>query len=268
MRKTGLAIAVVVVATAAIAQTPRPAFEVATIRRNVAVDAGFAAGFQPGGRFRAVGMDVRTLIAIAYRMGARILPSQIVGGPDWVSTDGYDIDAKASGEIGGQPAQRFATQQLLLQSLLEDRFKLKVHRETRQEQIYALVLSGKSGALGPQLRRSTVDCAANASACETRALPGQFVSTNSTMAGLAVFLASNVVRRVVVDRTGLTGMFAVDLEWTPDRAPLPLGSDAPPPSDKPSIFAALQEQLGLKLEAVRGPVEVVVIDHIERPTEN
>src|SRR5215831_6180764 len=186
MRNAVVVLSFSILGTVTTAQTRRPAFEVATIKRNVTVDAGFALGFQPGGRFRAVGMDVRTLIAIAYRMGARILPSQIVGGPDWIATDGYDIVAKASSDIDGQPAQRIQTQQLLLQSLLEDRFKLKVHRETRQEQIYALTLSGKSGTLGPHLRRSTVDCAANASACETRALPGQFVSTNSTIAGLAV----------------------------------------------------------------------------------
>ena len=86
------------------------------------------------------------------------------------------------------------------------------------------------------------------------------------MSALISFVAPQV-QRLVVDRTGLDGRYEMTLEFTPDRAPLPLGTDAPPPSDKPSIFTALQDQLGLKLESDRGPVDVVVIDHIERPAE-
>lgn len=251
---------------------PRPAFEVATIKRNAAVDPGFALGFQPGGRFRAVGMDVRTLIAIANQMGGRgrLLPSQIVGGPDWTHTDGYDIVAKVGDNFaGGTPAEQIARRGALLQSLLEDRFKLQVHRETRQLPRFALVLARKDGALGSRIRPAAADCLAEPARCETRSTPGQLTSTNMSMGNLAIYLASNVVQNVVVDRTGLTGFFALDLEWTPDRAPLPLNGDTTPaPSDRPSIFGALQDQLGLKLETERGAVEVLVIDHVERPTED
>jgi uncharacterized protein (TIGR03435 family) len=157
-------------------------------------------------------------------------------------------------------------QPALLRSLLEDRFKLKSHRETPELQRYALVLARKDGALGPQLRRAPVDCKAEPRQCGLQIQSGRFSSESTVISTLVNFLGSNV-QRVVVDRTGLDGRFGLTLEFTPDRTPLPLAADAtPPPADKPSIFTALQDQLGLKLEAERGPVDVVVIDHIERPT--
>src|SRR5438034_9644902 len=149
MRHAALALAVLVAQQTA---APKPSFEVATIKRNTAVDPGFALGFQPGGRFHAVGMDVRTLIAIAYQP-PRLLPSQIIGGPDWTHTDGYDIVAKVGDNLaGGTPAEQIARRGALLQSLLEDRFKLKVHRETRHLPRFALVLARKDGALGSRIR--------------------------------------------------------------------------------------------------------------------
>jgi uncharacterized protein (TIGR03435 family) len=136
--------------------------------------------------------------------------------------------------------------------------------------MYALVLARKDGALGPQLHSSRIDCSVDFTKCSPRTGPGQFSSGSTPLLSLVNYLASAVVQRVVVDRTGLDGRFEINLEWTPDRTPLPLNGDAPaPPSpDKPSIFTALQDQLGLKLEAERGPVEVIVIDHVERPTED
>lgn len=210
------------------------------------------------------------MILIAYRAGRQLFPSQIIGAPTWTS-EGYDITAKVGADLAGksQP-ELLRVQPLLLQSLLEDRFKLKVHRETRQLPMYTLVLAAKDGALGPQLHPSRLDCSVDFTKCSVRAGAGQFSSGSTPLVSLVNFLASAVVQRVVVDRTGLDGRFDISLEWTPDRTPLPLNGDtpAPPASDKPSIFAALQEQLGLKLEAERGPVDVVVIDHVERPTED
>ena len=172
-------------------------------------------------------------------------------------------------DLRGTPAEQIARRGALLQSLLEDRFKLQVHRETRQLPRFALVLARKDGALGSRIRPAAADCLAEPARCETRSAPGQLTSTNMSMGNLAVYLASNVVQNVVVDRTGLAGFFALDLEWTADRAPLPLNGDTTPaPSDRPSIFGALQDQLGLKLETERGAVEVLVIDHVERPTED
>jgi uncharacterized protein (TIGR03435 family) len=248
----------------------KPSFEVATIKRNVSGDPGGGGGFRLG-RFQITNVDVEMLLRIAYRQGPQLLPSQIVGGPEWMRSDFYDITATVGPDLAAKPPAELLTMQpLLLQSLLEDRFKLKVHRETRELQRYALVLARKDTSLGPQLRRSQIDCSVDFTKCSVRAGAGTFTSGSAVIVALANYLASAVVQTVVVDRTGLEGRYEIALEWAPDRSPLPLNGDATPavPSDKPSIFAALQEQLGLKLEPERGPVDVVVIDHIERPTEN
>jgi len=252
---------------AAQSATPRLAFEVASIKRNTRVDSGGGGGFAPGGRFHITNIDVMTIVMIAHRTGPQLFRSQIVGGPDWIASETYDITAKVSDDLAGKPlAQLFAMQPALLHSLLEDRFKLKSHRETRELQRYALVPARKDGSLGPQLRRAPVDCTAEPRRCGVQVQSGRFSSESTVISGFVNYLGSNV-QRVVVDRTGLDGRFAITLEFTPDRAPLPLAADAaPPPADKPSIFTALQDQLGLKLEPERGPVDVVVIDHIERPT--
>jgi uncharacterized protein (TIGR03435 family) len=269
------AIALVLMAAAAsclAAQDPaaRPKFEVATIKRNVTVDAGGGGGLRPNGSYRLVNVDVRTMLLIAYRAGRQLFPSQIIGAPGWTS-ETYDITAKAGDDLAlKSQAEILRVQPLLLQSLLEDRFKLKVHRETQQLPMYALVLARKDGTLGPQLRPSRLDCSVDFSKCSLRPGPGAFSSGSTPLVSLVNYLASAVVQRVVVDRTGLEGRFEINLAWTPDRTPLPLNGDAlaPPSLDKPSIFTALQEQLGLKLQSEVGPVDVVVIDHIERPTED
>ncbi len=264
----------ITVSTAAlIAQAPdassRPAFEVATIKRNVTVDSGGGGGMAPGGRFRLVNMDVRTLILIAYRAaGTQLFPSQLIGAPGWTSTENYDITAKVGDDLAGKPMpELFRVQPLLLQSLLADRFKLKVHRETRDLPRYALVLARKDGALGPQLQKSDVDCVTAPARCSLQVSPGRFAAGSEPISALIAFIAPNQ-QRVVIDRTGLQGRYAITLEWMPDRAPLPLNGDVPPPSDKPLLGTALQDQLGLKLESERGPVDVIVIDRVERPTED
>jgi uncharacterized protein (TIGR03435 family) len=246
-----------------------PAFEVASIKRNTTVDSGGGGGFAPGGHFHITNIDVQTIVMIAHRTGPQLFRSQIVGGPDWIASETYDITATVSDDLAGKPlAELFAMQPVLLHSLLEDRFKLKSHRETRELQRYALVLAKKDGSLGPQLRRFSVDCSVEPRRCGLQVQSGRFSSESTVMSTLVNFLGSTV-QRVVLDRTGLDGRFGIMLEFTPDRSPLPLAADAaPPPADKPSIFTALQDQLGLKLEPERGPVDVVVIDHIERPTEN
>lgn len=251
MRAIALALALL------LAQAGKPSFEVATVKRNTAVSPAFTFGSSPGGLFRAIGVDVRTLITIAYQTNQRLFPSQVIGAPGWVSSDSWDINAKVGDDLVKVMSVSLRNQ--LLQSLLEDRFKLKLHHELRDVQQYNLVPANKDGSLGPQLHRATVDCLADVTRCETRLLPGQFTTTSLGIGGLAAFLASNVVRTVVTDKTGLIGQFSITLEWAPESAG---------PSDKQSIFTALQDQLGLKLEPVRGPADVVVIDHVERPAEN
>jgi uncharacterized protein (TIGR03435 family) len=275
-----------------LAQTSTPAepklkFEVASVRLNTSGSNQVSMGRQPGGRFTAVNMPLGLLIRSAYRLQE----SQLVGAPDWVATERYDIVAKADGEFEPPvPGGDLAPHQLMLQSLLEERFKLKPRREIRQLPIYALVLAQKNGKFGAALKPSAVDCQALAAARKQGAAPpapptpgappqcgthmgfGR-ISGGMPMTSLARLL-SDVVQRSVVDSTDLSGYFDLELSWTPDQLPSrPPGTPADQPfrmngveidPNGPSIFTAIQEQLGLKLESARGPVEVLVIDHIER----
>jgi uncharacterized protein (TIGR03435 family) len=173
----------------------------------------------------------------------------------------------------------------MVRTLLADRFKLTVHDEVRDLPVYALVTARSDGRPGPQLRRVEVDCAALYDDGPRPATPGPGKDACGAFRGLGtsritghavtmLMLANLVVRgsvgRMVLDRTGLSGAFDLDLEWTPERTALSADASpgAPPASEGPSIFTALQEQLGLKLDSRRGPVDVLVIDHVERPTED
>jgi uncharacterized protein (TIGR03435 family) len=256
-------------ASTAVQTTRRPTFDVASVKPTADFNAERGGGFGSGGRFVMTNVDVRTLVRIAYRSGPVLFPSQIIGGPSWTGSQRYDVTARAGSELATLPADQLARlQPLLLQSLLEDRFKLKAHRETRNLPRYALILARKDGTLGPQLRRSSSDCGVDVSACATTARPGLYSSGGTPISSLSNYLASAVVQQVVVDRTGLTGRFAIHLEWAPDLSGTGRGDTAIQSVDTTSIFTALQEQLGLKLESERGPVDVVVIDHVERPTAN
>jgi uncharacterized protein (TIGR03435 family) len=192
------------------------------------------------------------MIATMYRTsgGPRLFRSQIVGLPDWASTEKYDMTGKVADEFAGLSAsEQFRRMPPMVQSLLEDRFKLRLHRETRQMPIYALVVT-RPGVIRP----STVDCRKEPDKCRLESAGGHYSAIGLTMNNFLIFLSSTV-ERVVIDRTGLQGAYDVDFEWSSEAG-----------SDKPSIFTAVQEQLGLKLESTRGPVDVLVIDHIEKPT--
>jgi len=226
------------------------AFEAATIKRNISGEGG-SIGMQPGGRFRAINVDVRSVIAAMYRPtgGPRLFASQIVGLPDWASTEKYDIIAKVSDEfVDLSTAEQFRRMSPMVQSLLEDRFELRIHRETRQMPIYALVVT-RPGVIRP----SAVDCRKEPETCRIQSAGGHYSSVGLTMNDFLIFLG-NTVDRVVIDRTGLLGAYDVEFDWSSE-----------PGSDKPSIFTAVQESLGLKLESTKGPVGVLVIDHVERP---
>ena len=228
----------------------------------------------PGGQFTATNAPLREIIRAAYSPLPDFL---IVGAPDWIRTERFDIVAKAEGNP--ERAQLF----LMLRTLLTDRVKLAVHRETREIPIYALVRVKPGGPLGPRLRSAAVDCVAlmaaaqkgtplppsNRILCGTRARAGTIAIGGMTMDQISSGLWPQL-GRVVVDRTGLQGSFDLDLDFAPESpAAASTGApDAPPQSDAPSIFTAVQEQLGLKLESTRGPVEVLVIDRVERPTED
>ena len=267
-------------------------FEVASVKPNKSGPGPMRIGFAPGGRFTATNVPLRDLIAIAYGEGRPLAPFQIAGGPGWVGGDRFDIVAKAEGDLQLQPGAGGPPPQLsaMLRALLEERFKLVIHRETKELPIYALVLSRGDAKLGPQLTKPSVDCEAmlksvrgrggqppppapgQRSPCGMMMAPGNLMGGSMPLAQLAVTL-SRFLDRMVVDKTGLTDRFDFELKWTPDQLPQgppPPGAPPLPPIDPngPSIFTAVQEQLGLKLESQRGPVPVVVIDHVEQPTED
>jgi bla regulator protein BlaR1 len=266
------------------------AFEVASVKANKSGDNRIGIGFQPGGRFRATNVPLRELISAAYGTPQPLPAFQITGGPKWIESDRFDIVAKAPGDPqpgpSGPPPAMFA----MLRTLLADRFQLILHRETKDMAIYALVLARADGKLGPELKPAATDCAAMMAAardrgapppppgermpCGMRMFPGHLSGGSSSMALLTNVLA-RFVNRTVVDQTGLAGNYDLDLQWTPDQ--MPQGRGDPPPGapalpaidpNGPSIFTAVQEQLGLKLESTKGPVGVVVIDRVEHPTED
>jgi uncharacterized protein (TIGR03435 family) len=271
------------------AQAPadKPKFEVASVRENTNDDGKVMLGIQPGGRFNAINAPLWELIRLAYA----VQRTQLVGAPDWTETARYDIVAKAEGDIqGAGPAGPAEPLNFMLQDLLEDRFKLRAHRDTREMPVYALVLARADGKLGAGLRPSSVDCAAmrgrggrmgapggregppppgERPQCGMRVAPNQITAGGVSLTQLRQML-SQFTQRIVIDRTGLTGTFDIDLTFTPERLPQgPPPAGAPPLNidpNGPSLFTALQEQLGLKLESDRAPVEVLVIDHVERPT--
>jgi len=236
---------------------PKPAFEVATVKPNLSKSGDASMRVDPGGRFRSVNAPVFLLIAAAYGgVQGPLRPSQIAGAPGWLESERYDINAKTADSMALPIDATVVTVRPLLQSLLEDRFKLRVHLETRQLPVYALVRVKPDGPLGPAFGPSSIDCAKEPAKCVFRGGPGRVKGTVTNEALMQ--LMALATGSVVIDRTGLAGPFDIELEWSPDQTA----------TDRPSIFAAVQEQLGLKLESTRGPVDVVVIDHVEKPTED
>ncbi len=253
------------------AQT-RPAFEVASVKPNNSGGSDFDDVFRPGGRYNAVNITVRQLIRSAYRLQG----FQIVSEPSWITSDRFDIVAKSATELPPpRDPDTFFVGSLMLQTLLADRFKLAVHHETRELPVFALVKARRDGKVGPQLRSPEIDCRLWDRKTEVpagfcggiRTGPGRFTGKGATMRQLVLNLSPRV-GRIVLDRTGLTGTFDLDLEWTPASPPVDPTTNAPAVSSDLglSIFTALQEQLGLKLDSTTGPVDVLVVDHVERPT--
>lgn len=270
------------------AQQQRPSFEVASVKPNKGGDNRIMIGNLPGGGMTMTNVALRGIITFAYDLQ----DFQLVNAPDWMANERFDIMAKASVDAPAArtPATEEAQTRLMMQSLLEDRFHLAVHRDTRPLPVYDLVLARADGKPGPQLRPSTADCEPGRDggrggarsgpppgppapgerpACGMMMSPGRIMAGGTPLSDLIMPL-SMFTRRTVVDRTNLGGSFDIDLVWTPDQMPF----GPPPPGmtlpaidpNGPSIFTALQEQLGLRLESHTAPTEVLVIDRVERPT--
>jgi uncharacterized protein (TIGR03435 family) len=199
------------------------------------------------------------LITSVYGVSAK----QVVGGPSWMDSESYDLDGKPAQE--GMPNQK--QMKIMIQKLLADRFQLKFHREKRELSAYVLQV----GKNGPKMTASQGD---------PKGLPGLFFrglgalnTFNATMADFASLLQSAVFSQPVVDQTGLDGHYDFQLNWTPDETQFAgLGIKVPPPSDKPDappdLGTAMMNQLGLKLVTTKAPVEVLVIDKLEKPSAN
>jgi uncharacterized protein (TIGR03435 family) len=265
-----------------------PRFEVASIKVNKSGDGeDFLAS--PGNRFEWTAVTLRQLAARAYQRSFNDEP-EVVGGPDWIDRERFDVLVQAPIDTpalnpDGTPGPLLA----MMRSLLEERFQLAARWERRDRPLYSLVVARKDGRLGPNIARVDVNCTAALNAQTRGGRPAQragrgpdcsfrgggMIQGNAvTMDMFARTLRSWTLDREVVDKTGLTGTFDLDLRFAPEPA-RPSGrrgggppEPAPVVSDAPSIFTALQEQLGLKLEAGRGLVDVLVIDRAERPTED
>lgn len=256
---------------------PAAAFEVASVRPNKTGDGRVMVNVQPGGRYNATNVPLMLILRQAFN----VQDFQMVGGPDWIKSDRFDIIAKAPDGV------EFTADVMrpMLRSLLTERFKLAFHHETRDMPIYALMKARPDGKLGAGLTPAAVDCAARGRRgggpppappqpgqrmeCGMMIGPGRLNAGGMPMSNLATNLAPQV-GRIVIDKTELTGNYDFELIYAPEALgggapPLINGNPVPVDPNAPNLFTALQEQLGLKLDSQRGPVDVVVIDRLEQP---
>jgi len=253
----------------------KPEFEVASMKPNAGGPESGLTQFS-GGRYIARYATLKDLIGHAYGVRGRSLTDrQLIGAPAWLGVDRFDIEATVPEIPDDSRGMIPAAVQLRIRSLLEERCALVTHYEQRELPLYALVLARRDGTLGPRLRRRTTPCVPatapngmtvkRTERCGGRVQPGMMMGTGATIDNIAYGIAQFVpdADRVVVDRTGLIGFFDVELTWTPN---LPPGATAR--GDSPSLFTALEEQLGLKLEPIKGSADVLVIDRVEKPTPN
>jgi uncharacterized protein (TIGR03435 family) len=241
--------------TAAPAASAAPEIEAATIKPVKAPNPNNMHDTTEGRRLTMRYTTLRDLMMMAYEVD----PRQIVGGPAWVATDEYDIDLVVADGV-----QVNQCEEAILGELLADRFQLKFHREQRVMAVYVLEVAKG----GPKLKAADANDVEN-SGCEHL---GVCSFRKRTLGNFARFMQFVVMDKPVVDKTGLTGEFDFTLRWTPDetqfngmgfRVPVPEGTAA-----LPGLFTAIQEQLGLKLEPQKTQAQALVIDHVERPSEN
>ena len=270
----------------------RPRFDVVSIKPckpGLASGGPVAGGDSSPGRL-SIGCGIladtdRTgMIQVAYNRYAtgqmtsmNMIP--IEGGPDWIHSERFEIEAKAE----GQPSL-LMMQGPMMQTVLEDRFKLKIHRETRQGPVYELTLGKGSPKLEPLQNGTCVPPVMGGPLpllgdgqrrCRNMALPRRGIDMEGGTLSMLAGLLGMVLDRPVIDKTGIASYFRMKLSFSPDdsAAPRPVTADPGAPAvvrqpDAPGIFQAIQEQLGLRLVPAKGPVDVLVIDHIERPSEN
>ena len=276
--------------SAILAQAPAPAsavtFDAASVKVNKSGSPQGDETVSPG-RFTATNLSLEFLVRLAYERSPRsrgLEPFEVSGGPAWLASDRFDVSATAGREIS------LTELRSMLRALLSERFKLKAHYETKQGPVYRMVMSQR-GTLGPQLRRTAADCAAVTADPLRGITPGQpepcgyfgpapTVPLGSdkayqafrglTMEDFALRIYPYVGRRVI-DSTGLAGYFDGDFEFTAEVVMPPPPPGLPNPYDGrvlPSVFSVLPQQLGIRLESARGPVEMLIVDHAEHPADD
>jgi uncharacterized protein (TIGR03435 family) len=225
---------------------PSKQIEVASVRRSRGSAADSNLDSTPGGRLNATNITVRELIRFAYN----VKDHQIERAPGWVEDELYDIALKSS----AGKTRNLEEERSVVRELLEDRFGLTTHRETKQTVVHSLVVDRN----GPKLTAHN-----DGTGTRTRKGCGHLAGSRVTVEVIATML-SRQLEREVLNRTNLPGKYDFQLDWTPDSGACPLADN----QALPSIYTAIQQQLGLRLESVKGLEEFVVIDHVERPSEN
>jgi uncharacterized protein (TIGR03435 family) len=277
----------VLMETSSRAQSPMtsPSFAVATIKPNRTGNNGGGGMFFPGGRYEAINLTVKDLIRVAYGIPYSSR-DQISGGPVWIKSARFDVEAKAeqplSAEVGNIPNH----DRLMLQTLLASRFKLRIHHEAKELPIYALIVAKNGPKLMTSLEQPTSSSDKNPDVVFGAKLPppqneswrgtrlqkrGQIKAMRATTGMLVTFLQDQpeIGGRLVIDKTGLAGSYDFMLKWTPEVGMSGAGdAGASPDASGPSLFTALQEELGLKLDATKGWVDTIVVDSVEMPSEN
>jgi uncharacterized protein (TIGR03435 family) len=246
-----IALGIFLAAVPHFARTQVLVFDAATVKPNNS-GTGSSSTESTNGLLRITNQTLLRMIQYAY--GVRDF--QISGGPAWVRSDRYDVTAKPEGSAHDQQMKQ------MLQSLLAERFQLQFHRQTQEGPIYALLIGKNGPKLQPAPESDNSGISLNSTAVRTT-----MKGTHVTMERLAANLGDRI-GRPVVDKTGLSGKFDFELSWVADltlaTGTLDPGADV----SGPSIFTALQEQLGLRLNSQQGPIEMLLIDHAEKPTEN
>ena len=255
--RTAVLFVTAVVCAAPIGSAQDPAFEVAAIKPTSPDDrSGRFLTMQGAHQFVVRGYTLKFMVAAAYDLPTRV----IAGGPPWADSDRYDVVASTPGDRRPTLDQQMA----MLRTMLAERFKLAVHRESRELPVYVLTVAKRGAKLDTSTAVDQQPVLVN------RLFPThvQLPARNATMPQFASMLQRSVLDRPVLDQTGLAGRYDFDVEWTPDdtqfdgRLPASLTTSG----EKPDLFAALEAQIGLKLESSRGEVDIIVIDHVDRPS--
>jgi uncharacterized protein (TIGR03435 family) len=274
---SSLVVLSVLLLSPAAAQEKAPAFEVASVKANNSGPAGTRINFQ-GNRMNLVNVPLRAIIQLAYGISQ---PTRVVV-PNWVNSERFDIVATSD------EALSLEKRRVLMQALLAERFQMSAHFESREQSAFGLVLARNDGRLGPSLRHSTAVCsnrplvgapepAADSPDDQRRVVCGVRPGTPGkiVLVGIPINLLASALSvpmgRTVFDKTGLTGLYDVELSFAPELPQVPGAQPADTAAadeSRPSILSAIQDQLGLKLNSEKEKIDVLVVDRIEHPTEN